>query len=53
MSFEKKIQRFYTIGLIMTVVFDVYMTVYFIIYCTKNYNSPKIKLKGIFIFEDF
>ena len=51
MSFEKKIQRFYTIGLIMTVVFDVYMTVYFIIYCTKNYNSPKIKLKGIFIFD--
>ena len=52
MSFEKKSQRFYTIGLIMTVILDIYMTVYFITYCVKSYNSYYYyKLRGRYIFD--
>ena len=45
LSFEKKNKRFYIIGLIMTLVFAIYMTVYFIITWVQDYKSISLRYR--------
>ena len=39
LSFEKKKQRLYLIGLIMSLIFDIYMTIFFIISFMREYKN--------------
>ena len=39
LSFEKKKQRLYLIGLIMSLIFAIYMTIFFIIACVREYKN--------------
>ena len=59
LSFEKKKQRLYLIGLIMSLIFAIYMTISFIIACVREYknissydNYYTKTEKGIFIFNE-